>query len=826
YGTPFSGVPDPRDAVIYQVNIRAFSSTRNLQGVINRLDNIKALGVNVIYLMPIYPVGTLNAFNSPYCIKDFTTVGSEYGSLNDLRALVDGAHSRGMAVILDWVANQTSWDHPWITQHPDWYQRDANGNIKNLNGWTDVAALDHNNANLRAAMIEAMRYWIFAANIDGYRFDYANNPNILPYWSSYLSNLRGITTHKLLLLAEGDDTQHYTRGFDYIFGDQFYYNTLKPIYLNGSSATLIDNSNSIEYTNASSNQAVVRYITNHDVYSNEGSPYNFLGGKAGVLAAMVVTSYMKSIPFIYNGMEVGNTVNIPFPFNTTVINWSQDPSVTTEMTKIINLRNTSTTLRRGILTSYTNSDICAFKKVNGSETFFVMVNLRNANKTFTLPSEFANKTLTDAYTNSNVSLGTSISLSAYQYRVFKSGTASAVSVTSVSVSPSSASLFVGQTLLLTATISPSNATNQNVTWSSSNNAIATVSSTGLVTANAAGTATITVRTEDGNKTATSTITVSNPTSFKVYFYRPTNWGSFIRIYYWNTIPSGSMANVSWPGVAMKAESKGWYSFTFTNVSSTNLIFTDGTNQTADLTRNTTGWYKDNTWYNSEPSVPSIVYYRIKNRWQSTQYLYDGGDQLKYGVFPSTNNFAYQWILNDVGQQNGYVSLKNRQTGEFIHIENLQDYVQCSAAGTDWWSAQWILEPTGDGWLRIRNRWQTNDLIHLENLKGYAQHAGAQTGWHSAMWQFEAVASSNSDATSIKNKQSSKWAVYPNIVESGTKIRIEGKLENVFLKFYDLSGRIVLFAGAHEFMKINLNSGIYFVHISDGNQTEIIKIIVK
>src|ERR1700753_2010522 len=98
--TPYTAVPDPRDVTIYQVNIRAFSSTHNLQGVSNRLDQIKALGVNTIYLMPVYPVGSLKSVNSPYCVKDFDSVGTEYGSLTDLRNLIDGAHSRGMAVLL------------------------------------------------------------------------------------------------------------------------------------------------------------------------------------------------------------------------------------------------------------------------------------------------------------------------------------------------------------------------------------------------------------------------------------------------------------------------------------------------------------------------------------------------------------------------------------------------------------------------------------------------------------------------------------------------------------------------------------------------------
>ncbi len=122
YGTPFAGVPDPRDVNIYQVAIGEYSATRNFQGVTNGLDNIKALGINVIYLMPTYPVGVSG---SPYSITDFGGVNASFGTLTDLRNLVDGAHARGMAVILDWVGYETAADHPWVTSHPDWFKKDS-----------------------------------------------------------------------------------------------------------------------------------------------------------------------------------------------------------------------------------------------------------------------------------------------------------------------------------------------------------------------------------------------------------------------------------------------------------------------------------------------------------------------------------------------------------------------------------------------------------------------------------------------------------------------------------------------------------------------------
>ncbi|RZK76050.1 MAG: alpha-amylase, partial [Pedobacter sp.] len=126
YGKPFKGVPDRRDVILYQVNTRAFSKTGDFAGVTARLDAIKDLGVNVIYLMPIYPVGKLKGANSPYATMDYDSVGKEFGTLKDLRTLVDGAHKRNIAVMLDIVANHTSWDHPWI-EKPGYYLRDSIG---------------------------------------------------------------------------------------------------------------------------------------------------------------------------------------------------------------------------------------------------------------------------------------------------------------------------------------------------------------------------------------------------------------------------------------------------------------------------------------------------------------------------------------------------------------------------------------------------------------------------------------------------------------------------------------------------------------------------
>jgi glycosidase len=417
YGTPFAGVPDPRDVTIYQVNMRAFSPTHDFQGVINRLDKIRSLGVNVIYLMPVYPVGVLKSVNSPYCIRDLDAVATEFGSLTDLRRLVDSAHNRNIAVILDWVANQTSWDHPWISQHPDWYLKDGNGNIIALNGFSDVAALNFSSTDMRNAMIKAMRSWVFRANIDGFRCDYADNPP-LDFWQQTIDTLRSVGTHKLLLLAEGSRSGNYAAGFDYNFGFQFYGNSLKTIF-GGGPATAIDNSNTAEYVGATGTQQIVRYLTNHDVDGSDGAPVTLFGGIPGSMAAFVIVAYMKGVPFIYNGTEVAFPTAITFPFTSVTIDWSMHPEVETAYSKLIAFRDSSVAIRRGGLVVFDNTDVCAFTKTAGDSSVLVLVNLRNTMINYPVPAVLQNSSWRDVFAGSAVNIGGQVSLLPYEYEILE-----------------------------------------------------------------------------------------------------------------------------------------------------------------------------------------------------------------------------------------------------------------------------------------------------------------------------------------------------------------------------------------------------------------------
>ncbi|WP_239023302.1 Ig-like domain-containing protein [Flavobacterium endoglycinae] len=844
YGTPFAGVPDTRDINMYQVHIRPFSANGNLAGVTARLDNIKALGTNVIYLMPIFPHGTDSRSSaSPYCIKDFKAVGSEYGSLADLRTLVDGAHSRGMAVILDIAINGTSWDHGWTVSHPEYYKRTGT-TIQQLGNFGDIAALDLNNSATRAAIKDAMRYWIFAANIDGYRCDYANNPP-LDFWSEVNSNLRSITSHNLLMLAEGDRQENFQVGFDMNYGDRWFHSGLYDIANGGPVSQRLQDQTTYEYAKATGNQQIVRYTGNHDTYTNDDGvrrPFVAFKNHNGIVANFLVSAYMRGVPFLMSGQEIDYEPKTDWPWQNFKFNWSQNPTAAADFAKILNFRTASAAIRRGDLTTYANDDISIFTKTLGSEKVIVMSNLRNASKSYVIPAALAGTYVNPYNNNASVTLtaGSTRNFAAFEYLVLtntnapvvavtavsvspttatvglgttqqlnatitpanatnqnvtwsssntsvatvnnsglvtaiSAGTATitvttadgnktassaitvaAIPVSSVAVSPTSASLYAGNTQQLTATISPANATNKNVIWSSSNTSVATVNSSGFVTAVSAGTATITATTQDGNKTSSATITVNPNTNFTIYFYKPSNWGTGIKIYYWSALPSGVLADASWPGVNMTNTGNGWYSYTFTNVTSTNLIFNDGTNQTADLSRNKTGWYMNNVWYDSNPGTGVAV--TTVSLSPTTASLNVGGtQQLTPTVLPSNaTNKSVTYSSNNTS-----VATVNT-SGLITAVANGTATITVTTVDgskTSTCTVTVSTAPSGGSYYTIKNRWTGAYLSDTGTNTGY----GTTVSGNNYKWQKIAI-----DAT---------YFVLKNVA-TGELMNIEGQTGSV------------------------------------------------
>ncbi|MGN7203025.1 alpha-amylase family glycosyl hydrolase [Pedobacter sp. SAFR-022] len=412
-------IPDRRDVSLYQVNTRAFSAAGDLKSVTARLDSIKALGINVIYLMPLYPVGRENSVNSPYCIRDYTAIAEEFGNIEDLKTLVNTAHQKQMGVLMDWVANHTAFDHAW-TKNKSWYKQDSTGKIISPpgTGWNDVAQLNFDNKDMRVAMIASMKFWLNNANIDGFRCDYSDGP---PYdfWKEAVGSLRAAAgKRKLLMLSEGTRTDHFKAGFDYNFGFRFFEN-LKNIYEHGKSVRSIDSLNAADLKDALPGQQYVRYTSNHDVNSSDGTSLELFGGKDGELAAFVVVSCMQSIPMLYNGQEVGTPKRISFPFTTTKIDWNINPEHTSAYKKIINFRNSNEIIRRGQLKSFSDKDVCVFTKQLDGKTVLVIANLRNKALSYSLQPVLA-KHWKDAFSGKKQTLATSVSLAPYQYMILTS----------------------------------------------------------------------------------------------------------------------------------------------------------------------------------------------------------------------------------------------------------------------------------------------------------------------------------------------------------------------------------------------------------------------
>ena len=258
---------------------------------------------------------------------------------------------------------------------------------------------------------------MFTANVDGFRLDYADfQPN--DFWQQANDTLRSIKTHKLLLLAEGTRASNYSSGFDYNFGFAFY-DAIKNVYRNGAPATAFDALNASEYTGSASGQHVVRYTTNHDVNSSDGTPVTLFNGDVGAMSAFVVAALYKGVPLIYNGQEAGMRTAITFPFTSVKVAWDARPDVTRAYKQLLAIRAGSVALRRGTSVSFSSAAVCAFTKTSGSEQAFVLVNTRNTPSTYALPAALAGTTWTNALLGSTVTLGTQVQLPAYGYAVLK-----------------------------------------------------------------------------------------------------------------------------------------------------------------------------------------------------------------------------------------------------------------------------------------------------------------------------------------------------------------------------------------------------------------------
>ncbi len=410
YGIPIDSVPNGRDIQMYEVNLRAFSNNSDLSNVTAQLDRLDSLGINVVWLMPIHPIGAINSVNSPYSVKDYKAVSAEYGTLQDHRDLTDAAHAKGMAVIMDWVANHTSWDNPWM-EHKSWYTQDANGNVISPAGtnWADVADLNFNNDSMRTAMIDAMRYWVLEANVDGFRCDYADGVPF-DFWQQAIADLRSISNRSLLMLAEGERSDHYAAGFDLTYGWSFY-SAMLNMY-NGSPASQLNSAHLAEYTAIPVGKHKLRFTSNHDECAWVDSPIGLFNGFAGAMTASAVNMMMGGAQLLYTGQEVGYANPIPF-FSNTNINWNLNPSIFQFYKRLGQFYASSLAAKKGFFTHYSTTELVCFKRQWNDEEVFIVANPTSNNINFTIPAALQNTSWTDVLTGGTVTLSSSVSMSPY-----------------------------------------------------------------------------------------------------------------------------------------------------------------------------------------------------------------------------------------------------------------------------------------------------------------------------------------------------------------------------------------------------------------------------
>ena len=309
------------DATIYQVNTRQFTPEGTFAAAARQLPRLRDLGVDIVWLMPIHPIGELNrkgTLGSPYAVQDYYRVNPEFGTLDDLKALVADAHALGMHVILDWVANHTAWDNVLVESHPEWYERGWRGEFRSMpwRDWSDIIDLDYRHAGLRRYMAEAMRYWVSEADIDGYRCDVAGFVPV-DFWNTVRRELDAIKP--VFMLAEWESRDLHAEAFDMTYAWSWYdavkqvaqgHPNLDPLYVYYSWNESAFPEESLRMT----------FVSNHDKNAWEGTQFEQFGD--ALEAAIVLSVVGEGVPLIYNGQEAGNEKRLEF-FERDPIEWRE-----------------------------------------------------------------------------------------------------------------------------------------------------------------------------------------------------------------------------------------------------------------------------------------------------------------------------------------------------------------------------------------------------------------------------------------------------------------------------------------------------------------------
>jgi glycosidase len=421
---PTAHVAWSKNATIYEVNIRQYTPEGTFKAFEAELPRLQKMGVNILWLMPVNPIGIKNrkgSLGNYYSVSDYKGINPEYGEMKDFTNLVKKAHELGMKVIIDWVANHTSWDNKLITKHPEWYKKDASGKIvPPVADWTDVAALDYSQAGLREYMTDAMIYWIKESDIDGFRCDVAG---MLPvsFWHDAIPVLKKVK--QIFMLAEEEKPKIHDSGyFDASYSWELYH-LMNDIAQGKRTAKAIDSAFAREQKKYSKDALRMRFTSNHVENSWNGTEFERLGEGARTFAVLSFT--FPGIPLIYSGQESAMSRRLRF-FDKDTIPWGNYP-LESFYAKLTGLKAKSNVLDAGdaggaFIKVATTSDqyVYAFLRKTEKDQLFVLLNLSGTDQAVILKGTDFPGSYVETFTGSCRTFKQSerVTLKAWEFQVY------------------------------------------------------------------------------------------------------------------------------------------------------------------------------------------------------------------------------------------------------------------------------------------------------------------------------------------------------------------------------------------------------------------------
>jgi glycosidase len=368
-----------RDGVVYEIYPRAFSPQGNFNGITARLDDLKDLGVNILWLMPIHPIGQekkKGTIGSPYAVRDYYGINPDYGTKEDFKKLITEAHRRGMKVIIDIVANHTSWDSVMM-KNPEFYEHDAQDRITYPHDWSDIAELNYANPQLRRYMTDMLKYWIREFDLDGFRCDVAEEVPT-DFWENARAELDKIKPD-IVMLAEGHKAELLLKAFDFDYSWPLH-SALTNALQGRAGASDLRVEWDKEFREWPRGSLHLRFSDNHD---ERRAIARF--GEPAALAASALMFTLDGVPLLYNGMQVGDTTESGAPalFEKLPIFWpiaERRPEFPRFYKQIMALRRSSSALRRGSVEWLKNSDearVLTYVRRAEAEEVLVAINLSN-----------------------------------------------------------------------------------------------------------------------------------------------------------------------------------------------------------------------------------------------------------------------------------------------------------------------------------------------------------------------------------------------------------------------------------------------------------------